>query len=53
MFRLFLLQHVSVLGDHHQGTVMNEANTVIELFLIRIHIRKSSITVFASFITIA
>jgi hypothetical protein len=28
----------SVLGDHHQAIVMNEANTVIELFLIWTHI---------------
>jgi hypothetical protein len=35
---VFLLQHVSVLGDHHQAIVMNEANTVIELFVIWIHI---------------
>jgi hypothetical protein len=26
-----LLQHVSVLGDHHQAIVLNEANTVIQL----------------------
>jgi hypothetical protein len=38
MFRLFFLHHVSALGDHHQAIVMNEANTVIELFLIWIHI---------------
>jgi hypothetical protein len=35
---VFLLQNISVLGDHHQAIVMNEANTVIEPFLIWIHI---------------
>jgi hypothetical protein len=35
---VFSLQHVSVLGDHHQAIVMNETNTVTELFLIWIHI---------------
>jgi hypothetical protein len=33
-----LLQHVSVLGNHHQAIVINEANTVIELFLTWIQI---------------
>jgi hypothetical protein len=38
MFRLCLLQHVSVINDHHEAIIMNEAETVNELSPIWIHI---------------